>query len=154
MVAACICLCSGLLFVNLYTSIVDARSWAADMPGSIATARAYYAHTNPGDFFRMFAPMLQVSSLLLLIACWKGPGLRGLAIAVLLISLCADALTFGYFYPRNEIIFMSDAGDAAIRTAVEEWSAMNWVRSLVVAVGVGVLFVLQNRIFKLDKTRS
>ena len=31
----------GLLFTNLYTSLIDARSWGSDIPNSIAAAREY-----------------------------------------------------------------------------------------------------------------
>ena len=64
-------LASGLLFANIYTSWVDARSWGANIPQSIETAREYFKIVNPGNFFRMLSPANQVVALLVLILFWK-----------------------------------------------------------------------------------
>ena len=62
---------AGLLFVNFYNSLVDARSWGGNIPDSIATAREYFKTVNPGNFFRVFSPINQVLGLLALILFWK-----------------------------------------------------------------------------------
>src|SRR6476620_10121929 len=65
-------LASGLLFANMYTSLVDAKSWGANIPQSIETARDYFKTVNPGKkFFRMISPPNQVVALLVLILFWK-----------------------------------------------------------------------------------
>src|SRR5438067_284615 len=61
----------GLLFVNLYTSLVDAKSWGSDIPNSIATTREYFKTVSPANFFRLFSPINQVLGLLVLILFWK-----------------------------------------------------------------------------------
>jgi hypothetical protein len=52
---ASISIASGLLLVNMYTSLIDARSWGSDIPNSIATAREYFKTVNPhhelGSYF-------------------------------------------------------------------------------------------------------
>ena len=42
-----ISIASGILFVNLYTSLIDAKSWGTDIPNSIAAAREYFKAVNP-----------------------------------------------------------------------------------------------------------
>ena len=126
---------SGLLFVNLYNSIVDAPNWGADLPNSLVAARQYFSAQNPGDFFRVFSPLNQVLALIAVIACWKlGKG-RYLALGALAFAVLADVFTFGYFYPRNEIMFIAslDAGADVARQAWEQWSTMNWLRSSICA---------------------
>ena len=110
---------AGLLFVNLYTSLIDAVSWGSNIPASTQTARDYYKAANPGDFFRIFSPINQILSLLALIICWKaGKRIRLYCIFALLLAIAADAMTFGFFYPRNEIMFNGPISDtSAIRTA-------------------------------------
>jgi len=44
---------NGLLFTNIYNSMIDAKSWGADLPHSIETARQYFKSINPGKFFRI-----------------------------------------------------------------------------------------------------
>ena len=64
---------SGLLFVNIYTSMVDAPNWGRDLPASIAVAREYMSVRNPGYFFRIFSPMNQVLALFAAVAAWWAP---------------------------------------------------------------------------------
>ena len=64
-------LVAGLLFVNIYTSMIDAVNWGSNIPISIQTARDYFKTVNPGNFFRIFSPINQVLALITLIVCWK-----------------------------------------------------------------------------------
>jgi hypothetical protein len=57
--------------VNVYTSIVDARSWSGNIPDSILTARNYFKTVNPGTFFRTASPLNQLLALAALVASWK-----------------------------------------------------------------------------------
>ena len=49
-VFASLALMAAVLSVNVYNSIVDARSWSANIPDSILTARNYFKTVNPQDF--------------------------------------------------------------------------------------------------------
>jgi hypothetical protein len=146
-----IALASGLLFTNLYTSIVDARSWGADLPNSIGVARQYFKVTNPGDFFRIFSPINQILAILALILFWKAtPSVRlYLGIAALLYILC-DVLTFAYFYPRNDFMFrdalLTDAD--ALRKTWNEWTTMNWLRTFMLLAGLSLSFFSLNRVYQ------
>ena len=130
---------SGLLFTNVYTSIVDATSWGSDIPNSIGTAREYFKVVNPGNFFRLFSPVNQVLGLLVLILFWKStPTIRlylGIAFALYVLS---DAFTFAFFYPRNEIMFETAALTEVdkLRKAWSEWNSMNWGRSALMLAGI------------------
>ncbi|MEO6454332.1 MAG: DUF1772 domain-containing protein [Ginsengibacter sp.] len=123
---------AGLLFVNIYNSLVDAVSWGSNIPASIQTTKDYYKVVNPGNFFRIFSPINQVLALLVLIVCWKtNKRIRIYCVAALLIAVVSDLFTFAYFYPRNEIMFGStvDTNLEALKTAWTEWTTMNWFRS-------------------------
>jgi hypothetical protein len=55
----------------------------------------------------------------------------------LVLAVLTDALTFAYFYPRNDILFRAAQSNADVLTKVcSEWSTMNWVRSLILAFGL------------------
>ena len=147
-----ICIASGLLFVNLYTSIVDAKSWGSNIPNSIAAAREYYKTVNPGNFFRIFSPVNQALGLLVVILFWKSsPSIRlCLGIAVVMYIL-GDLLTFAYFYPRNNIMFKTaQLTDTDLLTKTwREWSAMNWVRSLIILTGLFFSFLSLHKFYSL-----
>lgn len=126
---------AGLLFVNIYTSLVDAPNWGSNMPTSIQATRDYYKAANPGNFFRIFSPINQVLALLALVLCWKtNKRIRLFYALALVFAITGDLFTFAYFYPRNEIMFHTDivSNLAAIKSAWTEWSTMNWIRSLIV----------------------
>ena len=126
---------AGLLFVNVYNSVIDATNWGAAFPDSISAARQYFSQVNPGNFYRIVSPLNQVLAIIAVIACWKFKRERYIAIASLALTVLADALTFGYFYPRNEIMFTGPRENIDnIRLAWNQWTTMNWFRSAMCAV--------------------
>jgi hypothetical protein len=132
-------LAAGLLFVNLYTSIVDAPNWGRDIPASIEATRNYWVVANPGTFFRVFSPATQIVTLIALVACWTSDArVRYYLLAALVLAVATDVLTFTYFYPRNAIMFENpmDGNTEAIRTAWKGWTQMNWLRSAIIAIGL------------------
>lgn len=131
---------AGLLFVNLYNSIVDAPNWGADLPNSIAAARNYFVSANPGNFFRIVSPLNQVLAIVALVISWRKN--RYIALGSLVVAVLADVLTFAYFYPRNDIMFVAPMDENAIRAAWQQWSAMNWFRSLLCLANTTLAFVL------------
>jgi len=145
-----ISIASGILFVNLYTSLIDAKSWGSDIPNSIAAAREYFKAVTPGDYFRIFSPLNQVVGLLALIVFWKSsPSIRlclGIAFALYVLG---DVLTFTYFYPRNDIMFkdaqLTDAD--LLRKVWSEWTFMNWVRSFMILIGLSLSWLSLHKIY-------
>ncbi|WP_428658195.1 hypothetical protein [Runella sp.] len=147
---ASITVAGGLLLVNTYTSLVDARSWGSNFPNSIATARDYFKTVNPGDFFRIFSPVNQVLGLLALIFFWKtSPSIRLYLGITLFMYLSAEALTFMYFYPRNAIMFktaqLTDID--LLRKTWSEWSSMNWIRTFLLLVGLIFSFLALHKFY-------
>lgn len=137
-------LAAGLLFVNLYNSLIDAANWSSALPGSVAAARQYFSVTNPGNFFRIFSPLNQVLALASVLIVWKQGNIRYVAIASLVLAVAADILTFGYFYPRNEILFTGPLTNniETLRQAAEQWTSMNWFRSVMCGVNTFLAFTI------------
>jgi hypothetical protein len=134
---------AGLLFANIYTSMVDAPNWGRDVPASIVAAREYFSVKNPGNFFRIFSPMNQVLALLALVVSWWAPrGTFSICVAAFILAVSVDIFTFAYFYPRNEIMFVAPIENVdAIRSALSGWRNMNWIRSGMIAVIVVLDFL-------------
>ena len=147
-----IAVASGLLFVNIYTSLVDAKSWGSNISSSIATAREYFKSVSPGNFFRIFSPLNQVIAVIVLILFWKSsPSIRLLLGIALALYIICDVFTFSYFYSRNDIMFktapLSDTG--LLRKAWSQWTTMNWLRSLLVFAGLFLYFVCLHKIYSM-----
>jgi len=145
---------SGLLFVNVYTSLVDAKSWSSDIPNSIATTREYFKTVSPANFFRLFSPINQVLGLLVLILFWKtSPSIRLCLGVAFVLYILGDVFTFAYFYPRNDIMFktarLTDVD--LLRKTAAEWSAMNWLRSLVILTGLVFSCISLHKIYLMGK---
>jgi uncharacterized membrane protein len=147
------CLASGLLFTNVYNSLIDVTAWGHDIPNSIATTREYFKTVNPGNFFRVFSPINQVLALLVLILLWKSSRPVRLYLAfAFAIYVLTDVFTFGYFYPRNDIMF-KDASLTDIdllKTTLQQWAGMNWVRSAMILVGVKCSFMAIHKFYTLN----
>lgn len=146
---ASICVASGLLFTNLYNSLIDTRSWGRELPSSIGTARAYFTSVNPGNFYRLFSPLNQLLSILAVVFFWRSyPDARFSLSIALMIYILVDVFTFTYFYPRNKILFISSSNDVLkLRKAWSEWNRMNWARTLLVLAGVCFSFLSLYKIF-------
>ena len=130
---------SGILFANVYNSIVDASIWGSDIPYSIETARNYFKQITPSDFYRIFGTILHPLSFMALFSCWKPyPKTRWyLGVAIVLYFL-VDAFTVLYFFPRNDIMFRNRplTDIQTIKHAWQQWNAMNWLRSFIALAGV------------------
>jgi len=141
------------MFANVYTSLVDAKAWGSDIPGSIAAAREYFKAVSPANFFRIMSPLNQVLALAVMVLfCKSLSPIRMCLAAALVLYLLTDAMTFAYFYPRNEIMFRAAKLDDVIllRETWASWSAMNWVRSSILLAGVILSCVSLHKIYSID----
>jgi hypothetical protein len=143
-------LASGMLFANIYTSLVDAKSWGANIPKSIETAREYFKIVNPRIFFRMISPPNQVVALLVLILFWKVSAAVRIYLGIALaLYVCVDVFTFAYFYPRNKIMFeTAPIPDIdMLKNAWTGWNTMNWLRSFILFAGLVFSFLALHKIY-------
>lgn len=150
---ACIVLTGGVLFTNIYNSLVDVASWGADIPNSIKTVRAYYKSVSPGDYYRSITPVVQLICVLTTILFWKSSKpIRYCVLAALTIILIGDVLTFTYFYPRNEFIFQH--GDinniTAMKQTITEWQNMNWFRSILITGSIVLYCIAMHKNYSLQ----
>lgn len=125
--------------VTIYNTVVDAKSWSSDIPASIQTARNYFQHVDPGRFYEVAGPVNLILIVLTLILFWKDPVPVGFYFAASFSCYAGILiLTLAYFVPRNLILFTWSISDhlEQIRTASSQWSAMNWLRSLLGFAGV------------------
>ena len=130
--------------MNVYNSIVDARSWGKDIPQSLMIARQYTSRYNPASFFKYLGPVQLVIAILNIILMWGMNNSQSYLIGAFILYLGIDILTLKYFFPRNDILFrdgnLSDV--QSLRKTWREWSRMNWVRSgLMLAALILVIYV-------------
>jgi len=132
---------SGLTWVSIYNTVIDAQSWGFDIPASIQTARDYFQHVDPRRFYTVVGPLTEVLVLLTIILFWKDAVSLRIYFAISFLMYAAIVvLTLAYFVPRDLILFRAPIPDhlEQIKAAAVEWKHMNWLRS---ALGLaGVLF--------------
>lgn len=147
----CVCLSSGLFFTNIYNSIVNAANWESNIPYSITATRDFFVVANPGTFFQLIDPTNLVLTVVALMLFWRSSmSVRVLLAVGLICYITSMVLTFSWFYPRNEIMFLSPSlPDTEILSKVaSEWGRMNWVRSFIWLAGLVCTFLA------LDKSSS
>lgn len=145
-----VALASGVLFANIFNSMVISEAAKSDIPNSIIAAREYFKTVNPGDFFKLFSPTTQFFTLLSLILFWKyGKSVRLCLGIALLCYISGDIFAFTYFHPRSDIIYLSNPipDNETLTRLSEEWSRMNWVRSFILFVGVVFSFLAIDKIY-------
>ena len=92
---------SGLLFTNIYNSIVNAANWESNIPNSITATKDFFAVANPGTFFQLIDPTNLILIMLALILFWKKSTSIRLYLGIALVCyIFSMILTFNYFYPR------------------------------------------------------
>lgn len=135
---------SGLFFTLVYNSIVNAANWESNIPQSITATKDFFVVANPGTFFKVVDPTTTLLTVLALILFWKKPtSIRlylGIALFCYIISMI---LTFTYFYPRNDIMFLSEQlpDTETLKKAAFEWGRMGWVRCLLTLIGLVCSFL-------------
>lgn len=144
----------GVLFANIFNSMVIFNAAKAEIPNSIIAAREYFKTINPGDFFKIFSPAAQILTLLSLILFWKyGKSVRLLLVLTLLCYISGDIFAFTYFHPRNDIMYLSQPipDNETLSRIATEWSSMNWLRSIILLIGVIFSFLAIDKIYSLKK---
>lgn len=135
---------SGLFFTNIYNSIVNAANWESNVPQSITATKDFFVVANPGTFFKLIDPTNLFLFLLALVLLWKTSTTIRLYLSIALLCYVSSmVLTFTYFYPRNEIMFLSEQlpDTETLKRAATEWGNMNWVRSFIWLIGLVCSFL-------------
>lgn len=141
---AAVAFSSGLFFTLIYNSIVNAANWESNIPQSIIATRNFFVVANPGTFFQLVDPTNMLLVVLALILFWKKSSSIRLFLGIaLLCYIVSMILTFTYFYPRNEIMFLSEQlpDTESLKKAATEWGRMGWVRSLLSLAGLVCTFI-------------
>ncbi|WP_421944008.1 anthrone oxygenase family protein [Pedobacter sp.] len=145
---------SGVLFANIFNSMVIAVATDSDIPNSVLAAREFFKTANPGNFFKIFSPASQFLTLLSLILCWKKAKHIRLFLGIALICyISGDIFAFTYFHPRTDIMMSTPTPDTeTLKRLSSEWSSMNWVRSFILLIGVVFSFAAVDRFYSLKSS--
>lgn len=147
---------SGVLFANIYNSMVNGVATDSDIPNSIIAGKEFFKTVNPGDFFQIFSPASQILTLASLLLFWKHSKKMRLFLGIALICyISADIMAFTYFHPRTDLMFSDNRPDVAtLKRLSAEWMTMNWVRNFILAVGVVFSFGATDHFYSFKKEIS
>lgn len=131
---------SGVLFANIYNSMVNGVATDSDIPNSIIAGKEFFKTVNPGAFFQIFSPASQILTLASIILFWKHSKKTRIYLGIALVCfISADIMAFTYFHPRTDLMFSDNIPDiATLKRLSSEWMTMNWVRSFI--LGLGLVF--------------
>jgi|SRR5690606_5455231 len=144
---AAVAFSSGLFFTLIYNSVVNAANWESNVPHSITATRDFFVVANPGTFFKVVDPATSLLTVIALVLYFKKPAIRSVLAVAILCYIISMVLTFTYFYPRNEMMFISEQLPEmhTLKKAVSEWGRMGWVRSLLSLGGLICTFLALDR---------
>lgn len=148
---AAIAFSSGLFFTLVFNSIVNAANWESNIPQSIIATRDFFVVANPGTFFQLVDPANMLLVVVALSLFWKrSTSIRMFLGIALLCYISSMILTFTYFYPRNDLMFLSKQlpDTETLKKAASEWGKMGWIRCLLSLAGLVCSFLA------LDKATS
>jgi hypothetical protein len=141
---AAVAFSSGLFFTLVYNSIVNAANWESNIPQSITATRDFFVVANPGTFFKMIDPTNTLLAMLALILLWKNSTSIRVYLGIAILGYISSMiLTFTYFYPRNDIMFLSEQlpDTETLKKAATEWGRMGWFRCFLSLVGLICTFL-------------
>jgi len=124
----------GALFGgSLYDTLVLAPNLQGG-PQGLEHGRLFMSAATPANFFRVLAPASQVLVLVALVPSWRLPQVRWSLLIGLTALIIADAVTFTYHYPRNDIMFTSPltVEPQRLRAVAREWQTANYLRVFLV----------------------
>ena len=147
---------SGVLFANIFNSLVIAVATDSNIPNSIIAGKEFFRTVNPGAFFQIFSPASQILTLASLILFWKHSKKMRLFLGIALVCyISADIMAFMYFHPRTDLMFSDNRPDVAtLKRLSAEWMTMNWVRNFILAVGVVFSFGAVDRFYASTVNKS
>jgi len=152
---AAIAFSSGLFFTNIYNSIVNAANWESNVPQSITATKDFFVVANPGTFFKLVDPTNLILILLAWVLLWKASSAIRIYLGIALLCYVSSmVLTFTYFYPRNEIMFLSEQlpDTETLKRVAAEWGNMNWIRSSIWLTGLVCTFLALDKYTALKTT--
>jgi len=134
-------LLGGVLGASALDGAVNGRNYGADVPDSIARARAYMNPANPGHYFRRMAPASALALVVGAVVCWPFPAVRWWMVGALATMASADLITVTIHLPRNALMFAGspDKDPALLSRAAREWTRWNWARVALLVVSMSLL---------------
>ena len=141
-VAIALILSAMLLGAGVYESVIVAPNFQG-APISLEHACGFYHAANPGMFFRVLSPAVQLFLLLALVCNWRPSATRWRLAGALAFAILADVITFRFHYPRNAILFSAPLTNppADFDRVATEWAMGNYVRIAVVLTMVVLVMV-------------
>src|SRR3954468_573392 len=84
----------------LYESVVIAPNFSARVPESLVNARNFLTVSHGGTFFRVLAPVTQITLVLAVVLNWRIPDRRWWLVGAFAALAVTDVITFPFHYPR------------------------------------------------------
>ena len=131
----------ALLGGALYDAVVLAPNLRGG-PQGLEHGRLFMQAATPAKLFRVLAPASQLLVLGSIAAHWSNPASRWPLVGALIALVVCDAITFGYHYPRNRVLFTAPLAvpEEQLNRVARQWTTANLVRiGLVLVAWLGTL---------------
>lgn len=136
--------CNAIIFAIylgglLFDILVLVPNWRAGTIEEIKLFNDFFHKTQPAEYYRVIMPVSTALSVLCVIVFFnRGNPILILLTLSLLIDIGIDAVTWHYFVPINEYLFLDDGGALnadRVREYVNSWITADYLRIGLIMIG-------------------
>jgi hypothetical protein len=122
---------------HIYELLANIPNWRSGEVADVMRYRDFYAKADPKYFFIPVHVGSMLVSLICLFLAWnQGGRFLGLTAAAFLIAVGVFIFTIAFFVPVNNYIWGTDYDAVLLKSMVQKWVMMEYVRVTVVGIGL------------------
>lgn len=116
----------------IYQHIAEFANWKRDIPNSLISYRAFFKHSDFGNFYKIFMSTAVVSLLIAIFLLWNEPTEANTwTILTMLGLLFTASFTNFYFVPKHTKLFIDEitkTNVSELKTLAKQWGRRNLIR--------------------------
>lgn len=122
----------------LYQHIVEFPNWGKRIPESLISYRAFFKHSDFGNFFKIFMPISSICLLIAIFLLWSKPTEANKWILIAMAGLILTAaFTNFYFVPTHKKLFsdeITQTNVSELTTLATQWGKTNLIRIIIMTL--------------------
>ncbi len=127
------------LIGHLFDIFYIVPNWKSGSIEDIARYNAFFQHADPRNFFSQVRPVSIALSFICLVLFWaKGSPIRTFLIISLMIDILIYVITYFYFTPINDYLFLNETSSMIpdiVKQDASKWIGANYMRIAMISIG-------------------
>ena len=124
----------------LYQHIVEFPNWGKGIPESLISYRAFFKHSDFGNFFKIFMPTSSICLVIAILLLWNNSSTVNFWTLLAMSGLVLTAVfTNNYFVPKHKKLFSDEITQTNVSeliTLATQWGKGNLIRIAIMSLTV------------------